>query len=144
MPNQAFDHFTCLESAWIEDCSAVTPALLRVLVSRNKATLKRLCLRWCPNIYREHIEPLMLKGLLEGVTTLSLRAILDVDDSLTPVIIETMPNLKVLDLHDTKITGYTLKQLADAKSPRLETFHVPRVSLDAIEYARSRNIKVLR
>ncbi|WEW59835.1 hypothetical protein PRK78_005316 [Emydomyces testavorans] len=137
-------HFSNLKTAVFWTINLLMPDILESLVSQNKETLTHLSIRWCSGIAADDLEPLMVKGLFHSINTLDIAGIRNVTDATTPIIIANMPNLKTLDLSGTRITGFTVKQLADAENPKLERLIVPQIGMDAIEYGRSRHIQITR
>ncbi|KAM5456460.1 hypothetical protein McanMca71_005555 [Microsporum canis] len=91
-----------------------------------------------------NLVPLMKKGHLCSITDLIISGIIGVDDSITEVMVDTMPNLKRLDMSGTIITGYSIKLLADAPNMKLEKMALHStlnpINRDAYEYGKSKGI----
>ncbi|EFR02976.1 hypothetical protein MGYG_05975 [Nannizzia gypsea CBS 118893] len=96
------------------------------------------------NVTARELVPFMKKGYLRSITELSIPGIMDMKDSITEVIADTMPNLKTLNLSLTEVTGYSVKLLADAPNMNIERIILLNpatpISRDAIEYGRSKGI----
>ncbi|EEP77286.1 predicted protein [Uncinocarpus reesii 1704] len=136
--------FTRLRSATFAEFMFLRAEMLEGLLSNTKGILTRFTVRWCSEIEQNHLEPLMRKGLFKSITHLDIAGTVGVTDAITPTIIKTMPNLKVLDISRTKVTGLTIKQFADAQIPKLEKIIVHPVSIDAVEYAIRLGIQIVR
>lgn len=96
------------------------------------------------NITAEELVPFMKKGHLRSVTELGIPGIMGMNDSITEIMIDTMPSLKMLNLSLTEVTGYSIKLLADAPDMNVERILLLNpatpISRDAIEYGRSKGI----
>ena len=96
------------------------------------------------NFTAEELVPFMKKGYLRSVTELGIPGIMGMNDSITEIMIDTMPSLKMLNLSLTEVTGYSVKLLADAPNMNLERILLLNpatpISRDAIEYGRSKGI----
>ncbi|KMU91208.1 hypothetical protein CIHG_09020 [Coccidioides immitis H538.4] len=73
-------------------------------------------------------SPPPLQGPTWSITHLDISGVIGVNDAITPLIINNMPNLKVLNLSATRISGLTIKQLVDAETPKIEKIVVGTVS----------------
>jgi F-box/TPR repeat protein Pof3 len=135
-----------LKTAILNGSNVPSYEFLFGLLTNLKAPLAHLDVEGCPNIWKEGLQRLMLEGHLSTLTDLNIAGLAGIDDSLTPVIIDNMPNLKVLDLSRTHITGITLKDLADSEKVKIEKFSAKNcatpLSLDAVEYALRRGIRI--
>nr|KMM69414.1 leucine Rich Repeat domain-containing protein [Coccidioides posadasii RMSCC 3488] len=134
--------FSRLKSAIFQFCYPLSPDMLESLLVNNERTLTHLTISWCSDLAQEHLEPLITRGLFRSITHLDISGVIGVNDAITPLIINNMPNLKVLNLSATRISGLTIKQLVDAETPKIEKIVVDTVSRDAIQYGLSRNIQV--
>ncbi|TPX22800.1 hypothetical protein DIZ76_014679 [Coccidioides immitis] len=134
--------FSRLKSAIFQFCYPLSPDMLETILVNNEKTLTHLTISWCSDLAQEHLEPLITRGLFRSITHLDISGVIGVNDAITPLIINNMPNLKVLNLSATRISGLTIKQLVDAETPKIEKIVVGTVSRDAIEYGLSRNIQV--
>lgn len=115
-------------------------------LTNSKASLTHLDLESCPNIFQEELQRLMLEGHLSMLTDLNIAGLAGINDNITPIIIDTMPNLKVLDLSNSHVTGISLKDLADAERVKIDKLSAKNcsspLSLDAVEYALRRGIRL--
>ncbi|KAK2836840.1 hypothetical protein FQN49_006670 [Arthroderma sp. PD_2] len=109
-------------------------------------TLTTLILSRCPLVDANNLVDLMKKGYLRFITDLDVGFMAGVGDSTVEVMVDTMPNLKKLNLSYTTVTGYSIKLFADATKTKLETVELSGtlkpISRDAVEYGRSKGINV--
>jgi hypothetical protein len=135
-----------LKTAIFNSSNVATYQFLVDFLTNSKAPITHLDVESCPNIWKEELQRLMLEGYLSMLTDLNIAGLAGIDDSLTPVIINTMPKLEVLDLSNTHITGITLKDLADAEKVKIKKLSAKNcaspLSLDAVEYALRRGIRL--
>lgn len=105
-----------------------------------------LHLSGCQKLSGPELCRLIFGGYLESIQELDISSIANVTDNISPLIIKHMPNLKVLNLNRTQITGVLVKDLVDASSPSIERLHVEEcgnLSPDAIKYARGKGVSVI-
>lgn len=91
------------------------------------------------------IRDLMLSGNFRSLSYLNISRIAEVDDRLTPVMIEQMPNLEVLDISFSSITGITIRRLVDSELniKKIGARHLDTpLSRDAIDYAEKRGVQI--
>lgn len=122
---------------------------LRFLLDMFKETemkLTNLHLTGCHKLDGGDISQLIMAGYLESVEELNISTLANVTDNLAPVIIKHMPNLRILNLNRTQITGLFVKDLVDASTLSIERLLVEKcdnLSPDAIKYARGKGIEVV-
>lgn len=89
---------------------------------------------------------------LRKLTELSISQMRDVDDNYARYLYQLLPELKVLNLSYTQITGVAIRAFADArvgissKGPRLDRISVrgcEDVSSDAVTYGRQKGLEVI-
>ncbi|KAL1958823.1 hypothetical protein VTO42DRAFT_3660 [Malbranchea cinnamomea] len=143
--SEHFEGMTNLKSVTLSNNSFITIEMVTALLTHSKDTLKSLDIQWT-SIEFDELKDLMRAGLLENITHLNIAGICNVGDDATTVIIDTMPNLKILDLSSTQIGPLGLRTLVDTDKLRLEKLSVRNTSLqtsrDIIDYARSRGIQI--
>lgn len=134
-----------LKTAAFMGFNSVTVELLECLLTDAKPTLTGLDIEWT-QIDGGELRDLMNAGLFENLTHLNIGRLLDVDDLVTDTIVDTMPNLKVLGLIETKVGPLGLKSLADTEKLKLRTLFVERMETpmdrDAIDYAKNKGIEI--
>lgn len=82
--------------------------------------------------------------LTPSVIDLSLQRLQESEDIIMKIL-RKFPNLRQVDLSDTKVTGVTIKELMARNNPRLERLRLwgcLDISPDAVEYARNMGTKV--
>ena len=135
-----------LKTAILNASNIASYQFLVDLLVNSEAPLAHLDVEGCPNIWKEALQQLMSEGHFSMLTDLNIAGLAGIDDSLTPVIIDAMPNLEVLDLSNTRITGITLKDLADAEKVKIKKLSAKNcaspLSPDAVEYALRRGIRL--
>ncbi|KAJ5558053.1 hypothetical protein N7535_009543 [Penicillium sp. DV-2018c] len=119
----------------------------------SEAALETLHVNSCAFIHVRHfLETLSHSGApnLKRVTELSV-ACMDLHDSDIPELLTALPNVRVLNLSQTKITGCTIRLLADAwykgiggaQPDVLIIKSCDDVSPDAIDYGRQMGLKIV-
>jgi F-box/TPR repeat protein Pof3 len=142
--------FPKLRTLIFSDVPWVTNNTLLVFLVDAKAPLKVLHVDSC---FRLHGAPLThhLCEHSNKLTELNISHIIGINDSVTSRIVEDMPNLRVINLSHTDITGISIKALTDAQpsddSPmKIERIYVKgceNVSSDAVAYGRSSGIEII-
>lgn len=140
-----FEGMKDLKSATFNYNNFITIDMLSALLTDSKETLRSLEIAWSQLDFEDLRSP-MTAGLLENITHLNIAGVYSIDDEAIPVIIDTMPNLKVLDLSSTNISQFSLKLLTDTDKLKLEKLFVwetnIRLRQDVIEYASSRGVQI--
>jgi F-box/TPR repeat protein Pof3 len=129
---------------------------LSVFLLQSKAPLRSLHVNLCHNIKGQEFlkiisDPEKANPELANITDLGVACMTDIDDTSVGHLWATLPHLTVLDLSQTKITGCTVRMLADtrnedAASAKLEVLTIKGcdgVSRDAIDYGRNMGLKIL-
>lgn len=117
---------------------------LRQMLMANRGNLKALNLNECGGISHEDIISLINDGYLESIVSLRL-AYSSFDDLTAQLLAKSSPRLMYLDVDVTKITGVGVKAVLLKAGCQLESlklnqcFHVAK---DAVEFARSRGVKI--
>lgn len=135
-----------LKTLTITTRSFVSLRFLTDMFKWTEMKLTNLNLRGCPKLDGGDISQLIQTGYLESIEEFNISCLANVTDNLAPVIIKHMPNLRVLNLNMTQITGLFVKDLVDASSPSIERLLVEEcgnLSPDAIKYARGKGIEVV-
>ena len=141
---QTLDGYSLPELERLELCNSSITYQSLLLLSPPKGKLKNLDISGCCHFDTPAINQLIVSGRLDGICDLDLSN-LDVDDSVAVVLAESCPQLKRLRLNSTKITGIGVKHLAqklEGMMEDLQLLHCTRTSLDAVDFARSKGIRV--
>ncbi|KAF3484171.1 F-box domain-containing protein [Arthroderma uncinatum] len=109
-------------------------------------TLKSLTLTNCRWVNSSALLRFMLADYLDPLTELNIASMCGVEDETIMVMRSAVPKLRKLDLSRTRVTGFSIKLLADEENSKLETLIVHEtedpVSRDAVEYGRSKGIHI--
>lgn len=142
---EAFKEMKDLTSVRFNNGDIITANIIAALLTDAKGTLKCLEIAWT-NIDFWELKSLLTAGLFENITHLNIAGIYSVSDEAIPIIIDAMPNLKVLDLSSTAIGPFTLSLLTRTDKLKLEKLFVWdtnfKLKQDIIDYARSRGIEI--
>lgn len=88
---------------------------------------------------------------LKELTELGVACMAGMDDLFAKRLSEMLPNLRILDLSQTRITGCTIRMFADARNDELAVEKLDAliikgcddVSRDAIDYGRQMGLKIV-
>lgn len=133
-----------LESLALRSVPYITGESLMVLLNPSKGKLKELDISGCGGIDKTAVDTLITGEYLDGIEDLNLSK-LDIDDSVAEALARSAPKLKRLDLSSTDITGVGVKALAlkpQSTFAELTINSCVGVSIDAVEFAKSKGIKV--
>lgn len=143
-PNAAYDDALGLESLDLSLTTLPEYSTLVNLLERNNAKLTMLDLSSSAPLFRDDIANLITSHWLDHVVDLRL-PFLQVDDQLVEMLAKSCLELKRLNISDTRVTGIAVGVLATLPQGPIEELdisHCSRVSYDAVEYARSKGVKV--
>ncbi|RJE25838.1 hypothetical protein PHISCL_01814 [Aspergillus sclerotialis] len=124
---------------------------LQLLLRDGEVPLRVLHLDCCFGLTGPELVEFSQTGKLDSLTELNVQNMPGVDDRIVETLTSRMPDLKVLNLSATGVTGVTIKKLVDARaSPGPNTIKISRlyvknceeVSWDAITYGRGRGIEI--
>lgn len=135
-----------LKSLALVGAKFVTLEFLKKMFTETEMEPTSVNLSGCTKLDGGDIYQLILTGHLEPVEEFDISSLANITDHLAPVIIKHMPNLKVLNLNRTQVTGVLVKDLVDAPSLGIEKLLVEEcgnLSADAIKYARGRGVDVV-
>lgn len=141
LPDQATPNLPCLESLSIA-LTLIYPDLEFIkLLDASKGKLKQLHASSviCKNV----IKALIIEDYLTSIEDLKLREVFD--DELAILLARSLPRIRRLDLSHSKISGVGIKALITGLKSTLQWLGLDQcrnTSIDAVEFARSMNIKV--
>lgn len=126
-------------NTWTQDQKIL--AVLRK-TSEELSKLKTLSIEVVAGI--NHLPVLLSSFRLSVLENLTLRDSTSIDDTIAELIALNLPELKTLDLGSTAITGYGVKKIVESceKLQQLRLNGCQRCSIDAVEWARSKGLKV--
>lgn len=142
-------HLANLKTLVLSDVNWLHARNLKQLVSNTDGSLRVLWLDSCMWVANELSE--VMQGYFGDITELSLSRVPKVGDALVGCIVTFMPDLKILHLSYTDVSGRAIKMLADArmtgdeKKTRIDRLYVKGcegVSSDAVAYGRTRGIEI--
>lgn len=117
---------------------------LRAFLEPSRGELIHLDISGCYDIMYEHLEDLITLGLFKKIEILKLKACM-INDEVAILLARNGPRLKVIDLACTKVSGVGVKALVTGLQGKLERLCLDEcrsTSIDAVEFARSRGVKV--
>lgn len=131
------------------DVNWLLPLTLKWFIDNTNGSLRVLWLDSCLKIGSE-LGELIQAGYFNNLTELNLSRVPKVGDNVLDLIVANMPDLKVIYLSYTAITGRAIKMLADARMSDENTTKVDRiyikgcedVSSDAVAYGKARGIEI--
>jgi F-box/TPR repeat protein Pof3 len=143
-----------LKTLIFNDCPWVNSNILFLFLLHSKAPLETLHINFCHKVSgNDFLNMLSDPGAvsLKGLTELGVACMADMDDINVPQLWATLPNVSVLDLSQTKITGCTIRMFADARNEgaggvefdALIIKGCDDVSRDAIDYGRQMGLKIV-
>jgi len=142
-------HLANLKTLVLSDVNWLHARNLKQLISNTDGSLRALWLDSCMWVGNELNE--IMQDYFDNITELSLSRVPKVGDTLVDHVVTFMPDLKVLYLSYTDISGRAIKMLADArmtgdeKRTRIDRLYVKGcegVSSDAVAYGRARGIEI--
>jgi len=129
---------------------------LSLFLLHSKAPLRTLHVNLCHNIRGQDFlkllsDPDRANPELEKITDLGVACMTDMDDINVGHLWATLPQLKVLDISQTKITGCTIRRFADTRNEdsaaaKLDVLIIKGcddISRDAIDYGRNMGLNIL-
>ncbi|KAJ5782112.1 Tetratricopeptide-like helical [Penicillium paradoxum] len=145
-----------LRTLTFNDAPWVNPYTLSLFLFHGKAPLRTLCVNDCLNLIGPDLVDLLsdpdgANPELENITEIGASGMPAMDDICVEALCIRLPNLKALDLSQTRITGCTVRMLADSHEedssvPKLETLTIKRcdsISRDAIDYGRTKGLRII-
>jgi F-box/TPR repeat protein Pof3 len=153
----AENELPCLTDLIFDNTPWVNLNNLALLLWNTKAPIQTLHLNYCHNVTGEDLinnfieDPMDINPALRKMTNLGVAGIAGIDDTTVTQICTALPDLKILDLSETRITGCTIRMVAEAKNDdsamaKLDGLVIKRcdgVDPDAIEYGRSMGLLIL-
>ncbi|KAK2756097.1 hypothetical protein FQN54_005504 [Arachnomyces sp. PD_36] len=144
--SSGFTKLPNLKSLTLTKTKFVDLEFLESMFEETEMELTFLDLSGSLKIDGRDVGKLMLTKHLESVEELNISYVANVTDVLSSMIIEHMPNLKVLNVNQTQITGLFVKDLVDSEDVPLERLFTEKcgnLGADAIAYARARGVDVV-
>ncbi|KKA18526.1 Leucine Rich Repeat domain protein [Rasamsonia emersonii CBS 393.64] len=100
----------------LDDFAWVTPSRLASLLSPDKSVLRVLEVKNCFKISGSDIARLASgTRALKGVQTLTLEGMYHLDDATVRQLLESMPELRILNIPHTAVSGVTIKSIVDMR-----------------------------
>ncbi|EKV11510.1 hypothetical protein PDIG_18280 [Penicillium digitatum PHI26] len=145
-----------LKTLIFNDTPWVNHSTLSLFLIHSKAPLRTLHVNLCHNINSEDFinllnDPDGANPELKELTDVGVACMAGMDDLGVGNLSAVLPNLKMLDLSQTRITGCTIRMFADARNDetvveKLEGLIIKgcdNVSRDAIDYGRQQGLKII-
>ncbi|KAJ5496289.1 Tetratricopeptide-like helical [Penicillium fimorum] len=145
-----------LKTLVFHDTPWVNHSTLSVFLLHSKAPLRTLHVNFCHKIHTEEFIYLLLdpEGAnpeLRELTEVGVAGMTDLDDGNVGKLWAVLPNLRILDLSQTRITGCAIRMFADARNEELPVVNLEGlvikgcdgVSRDAIDYGRQMGLKIV-
>ncbi|KAJ5355707.1 Tetratricopeptide-like helical [Penicillium concentricum] len=145
-----------LKTLVFHDTPWVNHSTLSMFLHHSKAPLRTLHVNLCHNIHSENFIRLLLdpEGAnpgLKGLTEVGAAGMTGLDDGNVGKLWAVLPNVRILDLSQTRITGCAIRMFADARNdelpgPNLEGLVIKGcdgVSRDAIDYGRQKGLQIV-
>ncbi|KAJ5927528.1 Tetratricopeptide-like helical [Penicillium verrucosum] len=145
-----------LKTLIFNDTPWVNRATLSLFLLHSKAPLRTLHVNLCYNINSEDFinilnDPDGANPELKKLTDVGVACMLGMDDWSVRNLSAVLPNLKILDLSQTRITGCTIRMFADARNDesaveKLDGLIIKGcdgVSRDAVDYGRQMGLKIV-
>ncbi|KAJ5804358.1 uncharacterized protein N7518_000661 [Penicillium psychrosexuale] len=145
-----------LKTLVFNDTPWVNRSTLSLFLLHSKAPLRTLHVNLCHNIKSEDFLNVLndsngANPELKELTDVGVTCMAGMDDTSVKSLWTTLPNLKILDLSQTRITGCTIRMFADtwnegpatAKLEGLIIKGCDDVSRDAIDYGRQMGLKIV-
>ncbi|KXG51865.1 Tetratricopeptide-like helical [Penicillium griseofulvum] len=145
-----------LKTLVFNDTPWINPSTLSLFLLHSKAPLRTLHVNLCHNIDAHTFINILLdvkreNPALQQITEVGVVCMPGMDDGSIGYLWAALPNLKILDLSQTRITGCAIRMIADVRnnetdSPKVEGLIIKGcddVSRDAIEYGRQMGLKIV-
>ncbi|KAJ5757117.1 uncharacterized protein N7511_007299 [Penicillium nucicola] len=146
-----------LKDLIFENTPWVTVRNLRLFTWASNAPIETLHVNYCHNINADDLISNFIDDhsdnnpRLRKMTNLGVAGISGIDDTSVRQICTALPDLKILELSETSITGCTIRMLADAKNDdsamaNLTGLIIKRcddVTNDAIDYGRDKGLVII-
>ncbi len=133
-----------LEVLEVISTDILTPSLLQAILTATRGKLHRLKIHACPSYYRTALDHASEQGVFAKLVDLEL-AHLRLDDQTVEALARHAPALERVDLRCTQITGISVKALLASANSKLRWLNLDlctSVSVDAVDYARSKGVEV--
>jgi F-box/TPR repeat protein Pof3 len=143
-----------LNTVIFNDAGFVTGDILATLLLDTQAPIQTVHIDQCFNVSAADLKAILARKHHSSnfdLSELSISHMRDVDDAFIRFLFGTAPDLKVLNLSHTRITGVTIRMCADAKASISDGVKLDRlfvrgcedVSSDAVAYGRERALEVI-
>ncbi|KAF4765471.1 hypothetical protein HAV15_003911 [Penicillium sp. str.  len=145
-----------LKTLIFNDTPWVNHSTLAIFLLHSEAPLRTLHVNLCHNMDSAVLTEILymldeFNPELKELTELGVACMAGMDDSFVKRLSEMLPNLKILDLSQTRITGCTIRMFADARNDELAIEKLDAliikgcddVSRDAIDYGRQMGLKIV-
>jgi F-box/TPR repeat protein Pof3 len=145
-----------LKTLVFNDTPWINPSTLSLFLLHSKAPLRTLHVNLCHNIDAHTFINILLdvkreNPALQQLTEVGVVCMPGMDDGSIGYLWAALPNLKILDLSQTRITGCAIRMIADVRNngtdfPKVEGLIIKGcddVSRDAIEYGRQMGLKIV-
>ncbi|CAI7595865.1 unnamed protein product [Penicillium glandicola] len=145
-----------LKTLIFNDTPWVNRSTLPLFLLHSKAPLRTLHVNFCHNINSEDFfdilnDPDGANPQLAELTDVGVACMVGMDDWGVGNLSTLLPNLKILDVSQTRITGCTIRMFADARNDESDARNLDGliikgcddVSRDAIEYGRQMGLKIV-
>lgn len=114
---RSFLQLSNLTTLVLDDFSWVTPSRLASLLRPDKSVLRVLEVKNCFKISGLDIARLASETrALKGVQTLTLEGMYQLDDATVNQLLESIPELRILNIPYTAVTGVTIKNVVDMRA----------------------------
>ncbi|KAJ5528575.1 Tetratricopeptide-like helical [Penicillium freii] len=145
-----------LKTLIFNDTPWVNSYTLTLFLLHSEAPLRTLHVNLCHNMNSEDFINILndldeMNPKLKELTELGVACMAGMDDRGVENLSAVLPNLKILDLSQTRITGCTIRMFADARNDELAVEKLDGliikgcdgVSRDAIDYGRQMGLKIV-
>lgn len=143
-----------LNTVIFNDSEWVTVQTLMIFLVQSPAPIRTIVIDQCPNVSAS-VLLVVLQARSRfpqsaALTELSISHLRDLDDAFVTELYTWLPQLKILNLSYTRITGCTIRMLADRrvsgdlhKLDRLFVRGCEDLSSDAVAYGREKGLEVV-
>ena len=138
-----------LHTLILSESRSITTNTVRHFLGGTEAPLQVLHIDGCEKISGKTIRQLKGVGNFDALTELNVSSLPGIDDSVVALLVDGMTELKTLNLSCTRVTGCSIKLLADLRErgekpsiERLYVRHCEDVSWDAVTYGRAKGVEV--
>ncbi|CAI7633396.1 unnamed protein product [Penicillium crustosum] len=145
-----------LKTLIFNDTPWVNHSTLVIFLLHSEAPLRTLHVNLCHNMNSAVLIDILnlldeFNPELKELTELGVACMAGMDDLFAKRLSEMLPNLRILDLSQTRITGCTIRMFADARNDELAVEKLDAliikgcddVSRDAIDYGRQMGLKIV-